>query len=616
MKRLKMYLSVRETNVTYKEMYEGKLHMIPNNSQERPYDISEPIYWKDGIFYVITRSNRIELSKPTITIGIPVKKLKIAEGLIDGVSKISQKGIPAADYCLRSFLPYVEALNEEIFNRKRPEKENGRYHLYEPNGKVLKRNCSYFKKQSPKHYNNQGGYTGAEFRIEPKHEWYLELKLMVQLPEKKVKKSVQMLTSDLPDAVESYIENFQLNELKRAVTLYNKQEEIRAWLQTSDFCAFIADGSILPREKDTDEPMKKAIAFSSEDTEQILIGDLLGMGIRKGVTVITGGGYSGKSTLLDAVSEGIYNHKLGDGREYVITDNSAMKISAEDGRSVKNVNISPFIRWIPGGKPNNFSTEHASGSTSQAANIVEAIQYGSKLLLIDEDKSATNFMIRDAYMQKLVKNEPIVPYTDRVQELSLKKGVSTILVIGGSSEYLKVSDHVILMEDFNPREVTGEARALVREEGNHQRVNGAIWDYNRLLITKQFTSYPEDKMTEHMKVSEQGFIELGNECIDIRMIHNIAGKPQLAAIAFLIRKLENSQTEQKIQIEEVVESKLRELENQELDEIYSTFFTECGRWLELPRKQEVLAVIHRMRRIGFQMEKLEDLSMCSINSIF
>lgn len=602
MKRLKMYLSVRETNVTYKEMYEGKLHIIPNNSQERPYDLSEPIYWKNEIFYEISRSNRIELSKPTIIIGIPIKKLKITEGLINGVTKISQNGIPAADYCLRSFLPYVEALNEEIYNRKRPEKENGRYHLYEPNGKVLKRNCSYFKKRTPKYYLNRNGNVGAELHVEPKQEWYLHIMLMVQLPEKKVKKSLQMLTSDLPDAVEKYIENFQLNELKRAITLYNKQEEIREWIYTSEFCAFIADGSILPREKDTDEPMKKAVPFSSEHTQQIQIGDLKGMGIRKGVTVITGGGYSGKSTLLDAVSEGIYNHRQGDGREYVITDASAMKISAEDGRSVKNVNISPFIRWIPGGKPENFSTEHASGSTSQAANIVEAIQYGSKLLLIDEDKSATNFMIRDAFMQRMVQNEPIVPYTDRVQELSQRKGVSTILVIGGSSEYLKVSDDVILMENFNPSDVTAQARALVSDKRNHENVREAVWDYNRLLITQHFTSYPEDKTTEHMKVSEQGFIELGDECVDIRMIHNIAGQPQLVAIAFLIRKLEIGRKEQKIRVEQVVEAILQELENDELDVIYSTFFAECGRWMELPRKQEVLAVINRMRKIQFQME--------------
>ena len=142
-----------------------------------------------------------------------------------------------------------------------------------------------------------------------------------------------------------------------------------------------------------------------------------GMGIKKGVTVITGGGYSGKSTLLDAISAGIYNHVRGDGRELVITDESAVKISAEDGRSVKNVNISPFIKWLPSGDTRNFSTEHASGSISQAANIMEAVHYNMKLLLIDEDKSATNFMIRDQMMKELIEKEPITPFTERVLSL-------------------------------------------------------------------------------------------------------------------------------------------------------------------------------------------------------
>lgn len=599
MKRLKMYLSVRETNITYKEMYEGKLHILPKDPEIKEYDVSEPIYWRNDIFYEVRRSNRIELSKPTITIGIPVKKLKIAEGLVNGETKLSYQGIPAADYCLRSFVPYIHALNEEIGNRKRTDQENGKYEIYEPDGKVLKRNCSYFKKESPKYYHNVGGYVGKEMEKEPEMMWYLELKLMVQLPEKKMKKAVMMLTDQLPKAVETYVEEFQLNEMKRSITLYNKQEEIRTWLRQSDYCAFVADGSILPREKDTDEPMKKAVPFRSADTEQIQIGDLKGMGIRRGVTVITGGGYSGKSTLLDAVSEGIYHHKPGDGREYVITDNSAMKISAEDGRSVKNVNISPFIQWIPGGRPENFSTEHASGSTSQAANIVEAVQYGSKLLLIDEDKSATNFMIRDAYMQKLVQNEPIVPYTDRVQELYRKKKVSTVLVIGGSSEYLKVTDHVILMESFLPKEVTKQAKLMVKEQGEIRNVPDAVWEYRRDLYKEGFCSYPIGQTTEHLKVNKQGFLELGDECVDTRMIHNIAGEAQLSAIAFIIRKLEITCNEKKINLEKAVEQLLYDLEHTELDSVHSTFFPECGRWLEAPRKQEVLAVIHRMRKVKF-----------------
>ena len=168
--------------------------------------------------------------------------------------------------------------------------------------------------------------------------------------------------------------------------------------------------------------------------DQVEIAGVRGMLFRRGVTVITGGGYSGKSTLLDALSAGIYNHVEGDGRELVLTDQSAMKISAEDGRSVRHVNLSPFIKWMPGGDPADFSTDHASGSTSQAANVMEAVGWGVKLLLIDEDKSATNFMIQDPVMRILVEKEPVTPFVDRVRELQERKGVSTILVIGGSSE--------------------------------------------------------------------------------------------------------------------------------------------------------------------------------------
>lgn len=602
MKRLRMYLAMQTTSINYKAMYDGKIHMISKLAKEAAFDISEPIYWKNDIFYEITRTNRLDLSKPTVTIGIPIKKLKIAEGLINGETKISQRGIPAADYYLRVFKQYIDVLNKEIYNRKRPDKENGRYYIYEPDGKVLRRNCSYFKLESPKYYENRSSNVAKEYSKEPIPEWYLEIKVMVQLPEKKNKKAIQMLTSDLPNAVEDFIDSFKVNAMKRAVVLYNRQEEIRNWIKNSEFCAFIGDGSILPRDKDSDRPMTNAIPCSSKNMTQIQIGDKRGIGIRKGVTVITGGGYSGKSTILDAVSEGIYNHVEGDGREYVITDPSAMIIAAEDGRSVKNVNIAPFIRWIPGGNPEEFSTEHASGSTSQAANIVEAVEYGSKLLLIDEDKSATNFMIRDSYMQKLVQNEPIVPYTDRVQELYHKLGVSTILVIGGSSEYLKVSDHVILMEDYQPKDITKKVDQLVQREVK-LKTTPANWHFTRSLYTKHFTSYKEEQTTENMKVTDQGFIEIGDECIDTRSIHAITTSPQLVTIAFMIRKIMNQCKISQINIEQEIDHLLDELDDSLLDTIYSTFFIDCDRWLELPRKYEVLMVIHRMRKVRFRIEK-------------
>ena len=231
--------------------------------------------------------------------------------------------------------------------------------------------------------------------------------IQVQLPKRKLRKAIQMLCKDLPDATLRFINDFDFAGLNKALRLAEQQNSIRQWLKNSEYCAFIANGSILPRANGTELPLKNAIPFKSTPNDEIEIYGIKGMGFKKGVTVITGGGYSGKSTLLDAISAGIYNHCIGDGRELCITDETAMVIAAEDGRCVKNLNISPFIKWIPGGNTNNFSTEHASGSTSQASNIIEAIDMNVKLLLIDEDKSATNFMIRDEKMKELIAKEVV-----------------------------------------------------------------------------------------------------------------------------------------------------------------------------------------------------------------
>lgn len=598
MKRLKnILLSLRQDDVTYKQMYDGKIHMLPEQgSNEPPVNLSEPIYWNDGIYYKIQRTNRLEAGKPTITIGIPIKKLNIAEGLINGKTRTSQSGIPAADYCLRGFKSYLEELNERITNRKRTVKENGRFYIYEPNGKVLKRNCSYFKSSSSKYYANTSNQIGRMLKSN-KVEWYLNLMVMVQLPEKKLKQTIQMLTKDLPNAVSHFIEDFNVNEMKQAILLYNKQEDIREWLNQSDYCAFIADGSILPRERDTDQPMVKAKPFTSSSSDKIKICQMSGMGIKRGVTVITGGGYSGKSTLLDAISDGVYNHTKGDGREYIITDATAIKISAEDGRSIRNLNISPFIQWIPGNDTKKFTTDHASGSTSQAANIIEAVNDGSKLLLIDEDKSATNFMIRDKLMKALIKNDPIIPFTDRVQELFHMQDVSTILVIGGSSEYLKVCDTIIMMKSYMPYDITFEAQKIINhdEDTNLSGLNLADWNCSKKIFTTNFSPYLRGSISEHLEISDKGFLEIGEECVDIRSIHNITNFSQLTAIGLLIRKIENETKDRQLNLKEVVENYIEKLEKNELDDIYSTYFTNCQRWLELPRKFEVLAVLHRMR---------------------
>ena len=251
--------------------------------------------------------------------------------------------------------------------------------------------------------------------------------------------------------------------LEKVLFLADDQQFIREELKKKDLVAFVANGAVLPRKSGVSPlPMKEAVAFVSPASMEVTLklphlGELKGMGLKKGVTLIVGGGYHGKSTLLEALELGVYNHISGDGREYVITDDTAMKLRAEDGRSIQKTDISMFIRNLPNGRDTKaFYTEDASGSTSQAANTVEAMEAGSEVFLIDEDTSATNFMIRDELMQRVVSREvePIIPFIDRVRELYEDYGISTILVAGSCGSYFHKADCILQMNKYRPMEIT------------------------------------------------------------------------------------------------------------------------------------------------------------------
>ena len=510
-----------------------------------------------------------------------------------------------ADFCLRAFKRYIDELNGGLYNRSRPDNENGKYDLCSPGGEVIKRNSAYFALCPQKDYENGAGsdvYLLNDGIFRPPL-MCLCIRLQVQLPKKKLRKTIQMLCRDLPDAVDRFILDFNREGLENAAALAKKQSAIREWLKSSDYCAFVANGSVLPRAKGTDLPMAGAIPFQSTPNDEIEICGVRGMGIRKGVTVITGGGYSGKSTLLDAISAGIYDHIDGDGRELCITDESAVTISAEDGRSVKHVNISPFIKWLPGGDTSDFSTEHTSGSTSQAANIMEAVDSGAKLLLIDEDRSATNFMIRDRMMKALIEKEPITPFTDRVGELYRAKGVSTILVIGGSGEYLSVADKIYMMEDYMIHDVTEKSKHICHSCGIKTELPPiADWEQSRVLYADGFTSYPKGSGTEKLAVSDMGFVIIGDEKIDVRGLHDIVCTRQLDTLGFMLRLIEVTNTDRKIDIEKKINELYERIDEEGIDFVYSSFFTTCERFLDLPRKQEFMALINRMRNINLAKE--------------
>lgn len=594
MKRLKnKLLSMKSDTTAYNAMYEGSIFIQdPTHPTIDPYVDHCPIYYNESVGFEITATHKLALDKPTVVIGIPCTTLGI---------DIPDKSVESAeaDFCLRAFKKYIDELNAELYNRSRPDNENGKYYICAPGGEVIRRNSAYFELRPQKDYTYGSGSTVYLFSdgIARPPVMCLCLCIQVQLPKKKLRKSLRMLCRDLPDAVDRFISDF--NGLGAVAELAKKQSAIRAWLKNSDYCAFVANGSILPRAKGTDLPMPDAVPFRSAPDDEIEIFGVRGMGIRRGVTVITGGGYSGKSTLLDAISAGIYDHALGDGRELCITDDSAVTISAEDGRSVKHVNISPFIKWLPGGDTRDFSTDHASGSTSQAANIMEAVECNAKLLLIDEDRSATNFMIRDRMMKALIEKEPITPFTDRVNELYKTHGVSTILVIGGSGEYLSIADKVYMMEDYLIRDVTERSKDICRSCNATAALPApADWQQSRTLYSDRFTSYPEGSGTEKLEVSDMGFIIIGDERIDVRGLHDIVSPRQLDTLGFMLRYLELTNADRKIDIDKKINDMYKRIDEEGIDFLYSTFFTTCKRFLDLTRKQELKALINRMRRIN------------------
>lgn len=582
---------------TYESVYDGTLTVLsPSGSVSIEYS---PIYYDDDIGFLITHTHKLAQDKPTVTIQIP------CEYLCTSTPEDSTK-VHMADFCLREFKRYIDALNAELYNRSRPDNESGKYYLHIPNGEILVRNSTYFAMCPQRNYEYGSGSTVYLLPSDymPSHKMCLCILIQVQLPKHKIRKTIQMLCNDLPRAVKQFIIEFDFTRLESVMKLARKQTSIRMWLKDSDYCAFIANGSILPRSKGTDLPLESATPFKSPPDDEIDIFGVCGMGIKKGITVITGGGYSGKSTLLDTISKGIYDHVLGDGRELCITDESSFSISAEDGRCIKCVNISPFIKWLPNGDTRSFSTVCASGSTSQAANIMEAIDYSAKLILIDEDRSATNFMIQDSIMKELIEKEPIIPFTSRVNDLYNSRGVSTILVIGGSGEYISVADKIYIMEDYLIHDVTDKAKTISTTHGISTGVlSAANWMQNRILCSDNFSSYPQNSGSEKLEVSDMGFIIIGDECINTSGLHDIVSPSQLDTLGFMLRYLMISNKDCEIDITERIDEMYKKVENEGLEWLYSSFFTSTKRFLDLPRKQELLALVNRMKKIHYKMKE-------------
>ena len=416
----------------------------------------------------------------------------------------------------------------------------------------------------------------------------------------------KMLFTILPEGVRSslFYERADREKLKRAVRLCENQQFIREKLEELSLCAFVADGSILPRESGVSErPMKGAVPFQSPETLRITLAlpdgsKISGMGIPKGITLFVGGGYHGKSTILQALQNGVYNHIEGDGREYVITDDTAFKLRAEDGRSISGVDISPFIKNLPNGKDTvHFSTEDASGSTSQAANLMEAAESGSRLLLIDEDTSATNFMIRDQLMSQVITpfEEPITPFISRVRSLYTDLGISTVIVAGSSGSYFHVADQVIQMKEYVPYDITRKAKQAAEAFPSMTGEKEPFPSFTKRRVPKPD---PVIQKEDRVKLKAMGTSELMlcRECMELRYLEQLKDQEQTLALAYLLRYVEKKLFDGKKSLEEIGMLLEKQLREQGMESLFERGETIAS--LARPRKQEIMACVNRYRRLG------------------
>lgn len=415
-----------------------------------------------------------------------------------------------------------------------------------------------------------------------------------------------------------FYSSLNAKELQNYIELAEDQEFIRQTLPAKNLCAFIADGSILPRESGiSSRPMKASVPFTSPDSLRISInlphkGKITGMGIPKGITLIVGGGYHGKSTLLNALELGVYNHIPGDGREYVITDATAVKLRSEDGRFIKDVDISMFINDLPNKKDTRcFSTLDASGSTSQAAGIVESMEAGSHLFLLDEDTSATNFMVRDAFMQQVIQREkePITPFLERAEDLYKKAGISTILVAGSSGAFFHIADTIIQMDNYVPKDITASVKKLCSQ---YPLPAVSVTDF-QLPHSHRIMSRPAES-SKHLRHNSRGNhsdsgaakperlktrisgtdgFSLGRQEIDLRYTEQLIDAEQTAALGLLLKYAVEHLADGRRTLPEIVQFLWKNLSLHGL-----SFFTEnqkisCG--YATPRIQEIYACINRYR---------------------
>lgn len=401
--------------------------------------------------------------------------------------------------------------------------------------------------------------------------------------------------------------------LQQFVDVQKTRGEIVRFMHQHNLVAFIANAARLPRQSGVDDrpSMSESVkTFQSPPSLQITIPltnglNISGMGIKEGITCITGGGYHGKSTLMQAILAGVYAHIPGDGREYAVTRDDAVFIRAEEGRSIRDVDISPFIGDLPNGlKTGSFSSDNASGSTSQAANIVEAIESGSRLLLFDEDSCATNFLVRDELIEKILdaEQEPIKPLYSTVRSLWTKHRISMIFVVSGLGYFLQKADTCLLMDNYRCNDITAKVRdRLGPIATENQPISDfsvsrrlAADNFNPAYINRRLNKTIPKRIKDLRNAPRQ--LEYGMDLINLDAVVQIAEAPQILAIGYCLLVLRNQLTQSEHKPETIrfwIDWLEDEIKSHGLDCLQPDY----PGTLSMPRKYEIAAAINRIRSL-------------------
>ena len=438
--------------------------------------------------------------------------------------------------------------------------------------------------------------------------WTLQVRARVALPARgrsiQGHEAARIISRDLTRATSTALDltGERAERLLAHVAALEDHRALTQAVRSNGWVSFLADGALLPRRSGvSDEPMRSG-AVPLEAPEPLAAevslphaGKVRGTAIASGVTVIVGGGYHGKSTLLSAVERGVYPHVPGDGRELVATVPETVKVRAADGRAVTGVDLSPFISHLPGGRDTvAFTTKNASGSTSQAASIIEAIEAGASALLLDEDTSATNLLIRDARMRTLVadEREPITPFVDRIGALAAA-GVSTVMVMGGSGDYLDVADRVLLMDSYELRDATEQAAAVVTSQ---PRETTALPQWPTANPRKPLPSPPRERRGP-IRTRSRGLdqIQLDREEIDVADVSGIVDPGQTEAIAHALRALLEQRFDGVSSLAQCLEDLDALLNDEGLDALGSAH--ERPAFFVRPRMVDVAGAVNRYRSL-------------------